>query len=429
MQRVPRRTRVPDGVPAPRARRPGGRAVRSVRAVHRRASRRRRDRSRARDATRSRSCAGRASTFEPRKQWPDGSRRSRPSSAPKPAGCCAHYGNGGWGTVVKEQKVDGAYSDELVGAGRPGRDSGRSIRPRRGSRACRRCVIPNSFRRSQRGRGPVGPAVRAAGRQGARDAAAEGAEQQRPAVRQRRGAFGADGARAAGPVLLIDDIVDSGWTLTVIAALLRQNGSGPVLPDAPRASEERLRVAMSRRSDSALASLLLVSRSCHPTNGRSSAKEYWALDRAGRGPGALLGLCRRTRALSAASSHRGSRACSIVRPRWPSSSKRWSTAGIVTLSPFDDAYPEAMARAPGRVGTARSCTRSARELLELGGVAIVGSRDVGPEAADVAKAAAARAARAGRVVMSGGARGTDRLAMNAAIEATATSSACSPTRS
>lgn len=33
-----------------------------------------------------------------------------------------------------------------------------------------------------------------------------------------------------GPVLLIDDIYDSGWTLTVAAALLRQAGSGPVWP-------------------------------------------------------------------------------------------------------------------------------------------------------------------------------------------------------
>ncbi|HTU92074.1 MAG TPA: hypothetical protein VMF69_18465, partial [Gemmataceae bacterium] len=37
---------------------------------------------------------------------------------------------------------------------------------------------------------------------------------------------------SAGPVLLIDDIVDSGWTLTIIAALLRQEGSGPVFPFA-----------------------------------------------------------------------------------------------------------------------------------------------------------------------------------------------------
>jgi len=35
-----------------------------------------------------------------------------------------------------------------------------------------------------------------------------------------------------GAVLLVDDIVDSGWTLTVIAALLQQAGSGVVFPVA-----------------------------------------------------------------------------------------------------------------------------------------------------------------------------------------------------
>lgn len=33
-----------------------------------------------------------------------------------------------------------------------------------------------------------------------------------------------------GAVLLVDDMVDSGWTLTVVAALLRRAGSGPVWP-------------------------------------------------------------------------------------------------------------------------------------------------------------------------------------------------------
>ena len=35
-----------------------------------------------------------------------------------------------------------------------------------------------------------------------------------------------------GPVLLVDDIVDSGWTLTVAGSLLRTHGSGPVHPFA-----------------------------------------------------------------------------------------------------------------------------------------------------------------------------------------------------
>jgi ATP-dependent DNA helicase RecQ len=46
------------------------------------------------------------------------------------------------------------------------------------------------------------------------------------------GAFAVDAGAPSGPVLLVDDVVDSGWTLTVVAALLRQAGSGPVWPVA-----------------------------------------------------------------------------------------------------------------------------------------------------------------------------------------------------
>jgi ATP-dependent DNA helicase RecQ len=46
------------------------------------------------------------------------------------------------------------------------------------------------------------------------------------------GAFAMANAVPSGPVLLVDDMVDSTWTLTVVAALLRQAGSGPVWPTA-----------------------------------------------------------------------------------------------------------------------------------------------------------------------------------------------------
>jgi len=39
-----------------------------------------------------------------------------------------------------------------------------------------------------------------------------------------------DQAILAGPVLLVDDMVDSRWTLTVAAWLLRTKGSGEVWP-------------------------------------------------------------------------------------------------------------------------------------------------------------------------------------------------------
>ena len=46
------------------------------------------------------------------------------------------------------------------------------------------------------------------------------------------GAFSIDGPVAQGPVLQVDDVFDSGWTLAAIAALLRQAGCGPVWPVA-----------------------------------------------------------------------------------------------------------------------------------------------------------------------------------------------------
>jgi len=36
----------------------------------------------------------------------------------------------------------------------------------------------------------------------------------------------------SGALLLVDDMIDSGWTFTVAAALLREAGSGPVFPFA-----------------------------------------------------------------------------------------------------------------------------------------------------------------------------------------------------
>ena len=45
-------------------------------------------------------------------------------------------------------------------------------------------------------------------------------------------AFAARGAVPSGPVVLVDDIVDSRWTLTAIGGMLRAAGSGPVFPFA-----------------------------------------------------------------------------------------------------------------------------------------------------------------------------------------------------
>lgn len=57
-----------------------------------------------------------------------------------------------------------------------------------------------------------------------------------------------------------------------------------------------------------------------------------------------------------------------------------------------------------------------RGLLNRGGLAVVGSRNVSPEGAEVAKAVAAEAVRTNKTIVSGAARGVDQLAMNAAYD-------------
>lgn len=66
--------------------------------------------------------------------------------------------------------------------------------------------------------------------------------EQQNAVHQQHnveGAFVVTGPAPAGAVLLVDDIVDSAWTMTDIARHLRRAGSGPVVPAALASSSKR----------------------------------------------------------------------------------------------------------------------------------------------------------------------------------------------
>ncbi|MEO5354447.1 MAG: hypothetical protein H7835_14695 [Magnetococcus sp. XQGC-1] len=51
-------------------------------------------------------------------------------------------------------------------------------------------------------------------------------------ARNMDGSLAVNGHVPDGPVLLVDDLVDSRWTMTVSAWLLRNNGSGEVWPMA-----------------------------------------------------------------------------------------------------------------------------------------------------------------------------------------------------
>ena len=178
-------------------------------------------------------------TIKPRLQWaPDAveglSGRITPPNEGGMALCV--YGDAGWGRDVQRGKyVDGAFSRELADA------SARAIRDRWHPTPAPTWVtaLPTSSRR-----GLVDAFARSlADRLGLPYVEAltvlDGAEPQKAmqnSAQQLRNAhlkLGIDGpAVRPGPVLLVDDIVDSGWTLTVAGWLLRTHGSGEVHPFA-----------------------------------------------------------------------------------------------------------------------------------------------------------------------------------------------------
>jgi predicted Rossmann fold nucleotide-binding protein DprA/Smf involved in DNA uptake len=173
---------------------------------------------------------------------------------------------------------------------------------------------------------------------------------------------------------------------------------------------------MAHRSETALASLLLVSRSVPSDERPLGAREYWSLIERVEDPARLLGCD--AAALQGLIGPKIAPRVAVLLDRATALAlelERLDHAGIATLSPFDDAYPTRWRDRLGASAPALLHLVGPARLLDSGGVGIVGSRDIGPEAAEVARTAAVVAARAGRVVISGGARGTDRLAMNAAI--------------
>ena len=144
----------------------------------------------------------------------------------------SRWGDAGWGRQVADDKNRGRFRDELVGA----------VVEMLRDRWCPSpppqwvtCVpsrrhpdlVPDFSERLSVVLGlPFGPIVRKV-----RDNEPQKAQENRfHQCRNLDGVFAIDGPVPSGPVLLVDDIVDSGWTLTVIAALLRQAGSGSVWP-------------------------------------------------------------------------------------------------------------------------------------------------------------------------------------------------------
>jgi ATP-dependent DNA helicase RecQ len=147
------------------------------------------------------------------------------------------YGDAGWGRDVQRGRtVDGAYDRALVdGSFRAIRDRWRPTPAPAWVTAVPSTSRPGSTEdvgralAAQLGLPFVGVFAAAAG-VGAPQERMENSVQQ---LRNVHAKLSIDGAAVIdGPVLLVDDIVDSGWTLTVAGALLREHGSGSVHPFA-----------------------------------------------------------------------------------------------------------------------------------------------------------------------------------------------------
>jgi ATP-dependent DNA helicase RecQ len=180
--------------------------------------------------------------IEPRKQWPLGGMpryrtngRIQPKHLAQPGRALCIWGDAGWGGLVRQGKHrDGRFADELVEA------CAAMVREWNPQPAPSWATCVPSLRHpdlvpdfAQRLAAALDlPFHKVLVR-------TENRPEQKTMANSSQQARNVDGSLSPsgepiprGPVLLIDDLVDSRWTLTVSAWLLRSNGSGEVLPMA-----------------------------------------------------------------------------------------------------------------------------------------------------------------------------------------------------
>lgn len=178
--------------------------------------------------------------IDPRERWPHGGMPQyqltgtiKPEHMAEPGKALCRWGDAGWGRLVRQGKYqDGRFSDELVQAcvtlvrewnPRPSPKWVTAIPSLRHPD-----LVPDFAQRLAKALGlPYYSVLRRT----------EARPEQKTMANTIQQARNVDGALAlqgsplrSAPVILIDDMVDSRWTFTVAAWLLRSHGSGPVFP-------------------------------------------------------------------------------------------------------------------------------------------------------------------------------------------------------
>lgn len=97
--------------------------------------------------------------------------------------------------------------------------------------------------------------------------------------------------------------------------------------------------------------------------------------------------------------------------------ERWSRGGLWVISRGDPEYPKRLRRHLKNATPPLLYGAGDKNLLETGGLAIIGSRDATEAALDFTREVASKCARESIGVVSGGARGVDSAAMQGATEA------------
>ena len=175
-----------------------------------------------------------------------------------------------------------------------------------------------------------------------------------------------------------------------------------------------------KRDEDSLATILLVSRLCADGVRPLKASEFWNLiERISGGPGVFLNLSQGQlmrdydlrEDLAARVAELVGRATALAFEL-----ERLEQSGIKSLTAFDEHYPREWLVRLGTKAPPLMHAAGAVELLDSPGLGVVGSRDVSQAGGEVAKDLARMAVRLGLPLVSGGARGVDQLAMDAAIE-------------